>query len=144
MDFGVSNWILGNLAGNNVHFRTYYTYSTCLWCKWERLAILKDTWRGNEVIWICFGHPKLLSHVIWTITARPNVVGPKDKLSPPKKRPPLRSNLVRFIMIFTCWTCFQNYFYHEMHSLVAKSSFFFKVSSQSGQKQLICIVWDEL
>ena len=33
MDFGVSNWILGNLNGESVHFMTYYTYSTGLYCK---------------------------------------------------------------------------------------------------------------
>ena len=60
-DFGVSNWIPGNLSGNDVHFITYYTYSTGLWRRWEHLAMHKDTWRGNEVFWICFGHLQLLS-----------------------------------------------------------------------------------
>ena len=29
MDFGVSNWILGNLCGKGVHFITYYSFSIC-------------------------------------------------------------------------------------------------------------------
>ena len=48
MDFGVSNWILGNLCGKGVHFITYYSFSTCFECKLEHLAKNIDTPRANE------------------------------------------------------------------------------------------------
>ena len=48
MDFGVSNWILGNLCGKDVQFIPYYTSSICFECKREHLTINKDTPRSNE------------------------------------------------------------------------------------------------
>ena len=61
MDFGVSNWILGNLCGKGVHFITYYSFSTCFECKWEHLAKNIDTPRANEGFWMCVGHLKLFT-----------------------------------------------------------------------------------
>jgi len=51
----------------------------------------------------------------------------------------VRSNPISSRMAFTCWTSFQRYFYDLRHSLVATTTFLWRVTSKICQKESIFI-----